>query len=324
MYFEKRKLVGVLVLTLILGSAVRVPAVEYPTKPINLVVSMAAGGVIDLAARALANGAKKDLGQPVICENVVGGGGTVGPAVVLKKPADGYSLVIVASNNLNINWHMREMSFHPVKDVTPIIRVTGIFAGIVVREDSQWKTIQEFIQYSRQNPGKVSYGSPGVGTPPYLAMEELAILAGGIKWAHIPYKGAAETNTALLGGHIDAAVGASVWAPLVESGKFRLLATYAASRSARFPQAPTLIEVGYKMAYPSPIDILGPKGLPRPVVKKLHDAFKSSLNDSETQAVLNKFDMFTIYLGPEDLEKASQQEFDHIGNIVRKLGLQKK
>jgi len=155
-------------------------------------------------------------------------------------------------------------------------------------------------------------------------MEELAILAGGIKWAHIPYKGAAETNTALLGGLIDAAVGASVWAPLVEAGKFRLLATYASSRSSRFPQVPTLIEVGYNMAYPSPIDILGPKGLPRPIIKKLHDAFKNSLNDSEVQVVLRKFDMFVIYLDPEGLEKASQQEFEHIGNVVRKLGLEKK
>lgn len=315
---------GLSVAILVMGLVVPATAAEYPAKPITLVIPLSAGGVIDLAARCISNVARKPLGKPVIVENKTGGGGTVGVTLVVKKPADGYTLTMVATNNLNINWHVREMEFHPVEDLTPIMRVSGILSGIVVRADSRWKTIREFIQYSKENPGKVSYGSPGVGTPPHLAMEELASLAGGIRWVHIPYKGAADTNTALLGGHIDAAVGAPSWAPQVDAGTFRLLASIAPFRFARFPEVPTLKDIGYDMAYPSPIDLLGPRGLPKPVVQKLHDAFKAGLDEPECRDVLKRFEMFPTYLGPDDLEKATRREFEHMGRVVQKVGLQKK
>ncbi len=325
MHQGKRKLTGLLTIGLLLALGFSALAAEYPTKRITLVIPFMAGAGTDLTGRALATAAKKYLGQPIICENIAGGGGTVGPTLVVKKPADGYTIGITASNTVNINWHMREMDFHPLDDVTHIIRVSGILNAIVVRADSQWKTIQEFIQYSKQNPQKISYGSSGVGTPPHLAMEELASLAGGIQWIHVPYKGAADSSTALLGGHVEAISGSSGgWAHLVDAGKFRVLATYAPLRSARYTQVRPLKEIGYALAYSSPLDIMGPKGMPKAVVKKLHDAFKMVIDEPEFQAVLKKIDMFPIYLNSEDLEKASQQEFDHMGQVVQKLGLQKK
>lgn len=310
---------------LVLALSLPALAADYPAKPITLVIPFMAGAGTDLTGRALATPAKKYLGQPVVCENIAGGGGTVGPTLVVKKAPDGYTIGITASNTININWHMRKMDFHPLEDVTHIIRVSGILNGIVVRADSRWKTLQEFIQYSKENPQKVSYGSSGVGTPPHLAMEELASVAGGIQWIHIPYKGAADSSTALLGSHVDAVSGSSGgWAHLVDAGKFRLLATYAPFRSARYPQVPTLKEVGYEMAYASPLDIIGPRGIPKPVVRKLHDAFKSIIGEPDFQAALKKMDMFPIYLNSEDLQKASRIEFEHMGKVVQKLGLQKK
>ena len=299
-------------------------AAEYPTKYITLIIPMAAGGSTDVTGRALANGAKKFLGQPIIGENIPGGGGTVGAALMVKKPADGYALIYIPTNNLNINWHMREMSFHPVDGVTHIIRITGMPSGIVVRADSQWKTLQEFLQYAKQKPQKISYATAGIGLPPHLAMEELAILAGGIQWVHIPYKGGGECNAALLGGHVDAIAGGAFWAPLMDAGKFRLLASIAPFRFPRYSQAPTLKESGFDVAYSSPLDILGPKGIPKPIVNKLHDALKKAMEDPEFLGALNKFDMVPIYLNSEDLEKASQREFEHMGKMVQKLGLQKK
>lgn len=255
----KSRLIGLaLIISLVLAWGLSALAAEFPTKPVTLVIPYSAGGALDLMTRGLANAAKKHLGQPVICENVPGGGGTVGATLALKKPADGYTIVINTSNSLNINWHMREMDFHPMNDATFIIRVSGILNGLVVRADSPWKTMQEFLQYAKQNPKKISYGTGGVGVPPHLAMEELAIAAGGIQWTHVPYKGSGDTNTALLGGHVEAAVGSSGWAPLVDAGKFRLLVTFGEQRSARYPQVPTLKEIGYDIAYPSPIDITGP------------------------------------------------------------------
>jgi tripartite-type tricarboxylate transporter receptor subunit TctC len=323
MYEMKIKLVGIfLTISLLLVLGLPAKAAEYPTKPITLINGFPAGGVIDVIARALANSAKKYLDQPIICENHPGGGGTVGISLMVKKPADGYTIGISAANSLDINWHMREMVFHPVNDMTHIIRLTGLINGLVVRADSPWKTIQEFIQYAKQNPRKITYGSSGVGSPPHLTMEELA-LAGDIQWIHLPYKGAPDAITALLGGHVDAMAGAQSWVPFVDAGKLRLLVTFSL-RSDHFPQVPILKDIGYDVACPSPIDITGPKGLPKPIVQKLHDVFKKCMEDPEYRAVLKNFDLGITYLNSEDLEKVHRQEFEHVGIIIKKVGLQKK
>ena len=179
------------------------------------------------------------------------------------------------------------------------------------------------MQYARENPEKVTYGTPGVGTNPHLAIEELSMIAG-IKLVHMPFKGGAEANTALLGGHIDAISDSTSWGPMVDAGKFRLLVTYAPQRMARYPHVPTLKEAGYDMVYSSPVFLIGPKGMPRPIVMKLHDAFKKSLDDPDYLSILKKYDMTLNYLGPDDLDRAIQRESEQVKRIVQKLGLDKK
>lgn len=297
-------------------------AQDYPNKPINLIIQYPPGGSTDLTARALANGAKKYLGQPIVCENKAGGGGTVGVALVAAKPGDGYTIGIVTSSP-TMAFHMGKLNFHPLNDLTPIMRWGNYLFGITVRTDSQWKTIQELLQYAKQNPEKISYGSPGVGTPPHLAMEEFS-LASGLKFTHIPAKGIAENNTALLGGHIDMISDSSGWAPLVDAGKFRLLATWGEKRCARYPDAPTIREAGYDVVARSHLGVIGPKGMPKPVVAKIADAFKKAMEDPEFISVMKKFDMDHYYLGTEDYTKYMQSDFENIGKLVQKLGLDKK
>ena len=312
-----------LVFGVLLSLGVPAWAAEFPTKPINLVIPYPPGGSADLTCRGLANAAKKYLGQPIICENKAGGGGTVGPSLVVTRPPDGYTLGLITASP-TIAYHMGKLNFNPVEELTHIARYGLYLYGLVVRSDSPWRTIQEFIQYTGQNPQKVSYGSPGVGTPPHLAMEELAILAGGIQWVHVPYKGVAESNTALLGGHVDAVSDSSGWAPLVDAGKFRLLVTFGEKRSSRYPQVPILKEVGYDMVATSPIAVMGPKGIPKPVVKKLEEAFRKAMDDTDFQAVMKKFDFTPAYLGSEDYEKSAREDSDKIQKLVKKLGLDKK
>jgi tripartite-type tricarboxylate transporter receptor subunit TctC len=307
---------------ILVSNGIPAGAADYPTKPINLVIQYPPGGSTDLTGRALANGAQKTLGQPLICENKSGGGGTVGPALVRTKPADGYTIGIITSSPI-IAWHMGKVNFNQAEDLTHIIRWGNYLFGIAVRADSQWKTIQDLVQYCRKNPKKLTYGSPGVGTPPHLAMEEFSA-AAGMELTHMPYKGIAENNAALLGGHIDVISDSSGWAPLVDAGKFRLLATYGEKRSTRYPQVPTVMEAGYNVVARSHLGIIGPKGLPKPIVAKLHEAFKKAMNDPEFLAVMKKFDMTTYYLGPEDYAKYIQTEFDRVGKLVKKLGLDKK
>ena len=324
MHYKKFKLIALCaILAFIMAFDLPALAAEFPTKPVTLVIPYPAGGSTDLTGRALANAAKKYLGQPIIVENKSGGGGTVGPSLVVPKSPDGYTIGIITSSP-TIAYHMGKLNFNPVGDLTHILRWAGYLFGLVVQTDSQWKTIQEFIQYAKQNPQKVSYGSPGVGTPPHLAMEELAALAGGIQFVHIPYKGGAESNAGLLGGHVDSVSDSSGWAPLVDGGKFRLLVTYGYQRSTRYPQVPTLKEVGYNMVSPGPIGLIGPKDMPKPIVAKLHDAFKKAMDDADFQAVMKKLDMIPLYLNSEDYEKFVRQDSERIGRLVRKLGLDKK
>ena len=320
---RKQVIIGILVVfSLILSWEMPGLAQEYPSKPITLVVPYPPGGSTDLTGRAMANAAKKYLAQPVICENKAGGGGTVGPSLVISKPPDGYT-VGISSGAVTIAWHMGKLNFNPLEDSTPIIRYTTYVFGMVVRADAPWKTMQEFVKYAKENPGKVTYGTPGVGTNPHLAMEELGILTG-IKLVHMPFKGGAEAATALLGGHIDAVSDSTSWGPMVDAGKFRLLVTYAAQRMPRYPDVPTLKEAGFNMVYSSPLFLIGPKGMAKPTVTKLHDAFKKSLDDPDYLAILKKFDMSLNYLGPEDLDKAIRQESDQVKRVVQNLGLDKK
>jgi len=156
-----------------------------------------------------------------------------------------------------------------------------------------------------------------------VAVEELSILTG-IKLTHMPFKGGAECNAALLGGHIDAVSDSTSWGPMVDAGKFRLLVAYGEQRMGRYPNVPTLKEAGYNMSYSSPMMIIGPKGMPRPVVQKLHDVFKQAMETKEFHEILKKYDMVPVYLNPEDCTKAVRQESEQIKRVVEKLGLLKK
>ncbi len=318
---EKKIVWVVLSVALVFGFSMAAIAADFPTKPINLIIQYPAGGSTDITARAMASGAKKFLGQPVICENKPGGGGTVGVALVATKPADGYTIGIITSSP-TMAYHMGKLNFHPVNDLTDIIRWANYLFGIVVRSDSQWKTMKDLIQYAKENPKKLTYGSPGVGTPPHLAMEELSMVAG-IQLTHMPYKGIAENNAALLGSHIDVVSDSSGWAPLVDAGKFRLLATWGEQRCTRYPQVPTIKEVGYNVVARSHLGVIGPKGMAKPVVAKLHDAFKKALDEPEFVEAMKKFDMNTYYLNSENYAKYMKQDFESIKKLVEKLGLNK-
>ncbi len=319
-----RRLLRVLALAAIIFSpASWVFASDYPAKPVTLIIPYPAGGSTDVTGRVLATAVKRNLGQTVVVENKGGGGGTVGPNLVISKPPDGYTIGIMASTTVTISWHMGKMNFNPIDDVKHIMRYTGYLYGFVVRADAPWKTFSDYVKYAKENPGKVTYGTTGVGSGPHLAMEMIAF-ATGMKLTHVPYKGGAECNSALLGGHVDSVSDSTSWAPLVDAEKFRLLTIYTGSRSTRYPDVPTLKELGIDIIFPSPLEIMGPKALPQSIVQKVHDAFKKSLDDPEYQAVLKKYDMQTTYLNSEDCEKAARAESEKLKEIVQKLGMYKK
>ena len=205
---------GILSLALLGGSAGM--ATDFPTKPINLIVPWAAGGAGDIVARTLAEVAKNEVGQPIIVENKPGAGGNVGTTLILTKPPDGYTIGDTSTMTQIVSYFTGMLNFHPVQDCTHILRAAGMLYGLVVRTDSPLKTLQDFIAYARANPQKISLGVPGLTTAPRLAMEEVSSASGNLKWSLIPLKGEAETNSHLLGGHVDA-IANSGWAPFVDA-----------------------------------------------------------------------------------------------------------
>jgi tripartite-type tricarboxylate transporter receptor subunit TctC len=327
MLSSPRKIAGVAVVASFLLLAPWVAGAaepEYPSKPVTLIVGFPAGGAIDLTARALVNGVKKHFPQPIIVENKSGAGGMVGLAQVGVKPPDGYTIGVIGSLASAVAFHMGTTSYNQLEDFTHIMRYAGLMFGIVVRQDSPFKTLQDVVTYAKANPGKISFGTSGVGSTGHLAMATLAQEAGDLQLTHIPYKGGGESIPALLGGHVDVLSDASSWAPMVDAGKFRLLAVYTSERSGMYPSVPTVKEAGFPVVYNSPLEAFAPKGLPAPIASRLHDSFRKGMDDPGFDAVLKKLGMPPLYLAGEALLKANREDFDRMKKLVEKLGLAKK
>ena len=292
---------------------------QFPNKPVTLIVPWSSG-FGDALARILAANTGKHLGQPVIVENKPGGAGTVGPATMAAtaKP-DGYTLSEMPLTLYRYP-HMMKVNYHPLKDFTYIINLTGYTFGVVVKADSPWKTWNEFVAHAKANPGKVTYGTTGAASIAYTTMEMFA-RKQGIQWTNVPMKGTGELNPALLGGHITAIAAPSGWAPQVASGDFRLLVTWGEERAKKWPEAPTLKELGYGIVTNSPYGLAGPKGIDPKIVKILHDAFKKGMEDPAYVKGLDQFDMVPLYKSSEEYAKFAEGLWEEERMIVEKLNL---
>ena len=294
---------------------------RFPERPIRLIVPWAAGGTTDIQMRVLAEQAARRLGQPVVVENRAGAGGVLGPQQLLNERPDGY---VLSQMPISVFRHPQMASralFNPLEDFTWVIHATGYLFGIVVRADAPWQTLAQFLDFAKANPGRVNYGTPGVGTSLHITMEQIAGMRGGIDWTHVPFRGWAENAQALLGGQIQASADSSGWSDLVQSGQMRLLATWGAERAKRFPNVPTLRESGIDIVSISPYGLAGPKGMSADVVRVLHDAFREALFDPAHVAILDRFDMQPMYLGPDDYAAFARRQFAEEGEMIRRLGL---
>jgi tripartite-type tricarboxylate transporter receptor subunit TctC len=292
----------------------------FPSKPITLVVPWPAGGSTDRHLRALGEIAAKHLGQQVIIDNKPGAGGTLGPSnMALNARPDGYTIAQYPLGMLRYP-HMQKTNWHPLDDFTFIIGVSGYTFGFVVRADSPYKTFQEYVQAARKSPGKLDYGSTGIGTSPHLLIEELSE-AASVKLNHVPFKGNADLMQALLGGHVMAASDASGWDKFVDNGQMRLLLTFGEQRTKRWPDVPTAKDLGYDVVSTSPYGLVGPKGMDPAVVKKLHDAFKAAIEDPKHHEVLAQLNQEVWYRSPEDYREWAAQTFRKEKALIEKLGL---
>ncbi len=294
-------------------------AQTFPSRPIKLMIGFSAGGPTDITMRQLADNASKVLGQPVIVENRPGAGGTL-PAVGLQSAQnDGYTIAQIPLGVFRLPYTTR-LTWNPIKDIAYILNVTGYAFGLVVPADSPLKSWTHFVGWAKANPGRLSYGTPGNLTSLHLTMELIAQQLG-LELQHVPYKGSAELNQALVGGHVMAGADSTGWAPLVQSGKVRILNTWGDKRLPKFPDAPTLKELGVNIVQNSPFGFGAPRGTPPAVIKRLHDGFKKAMEEKSYVDTLAKYDMLPVYMGTAQYQKFAEETFAREKALIEKLGL---
>lgn len=215
-------------------------AAEFPSKPVTVICPYGPGSATDICLRVLAETMNKlkVLPQPVVVEDKPGASATLGPATMAAtaKP-DGYTIGAILMG-VFYHPHMMKTTWDPLKDFTYIIQLSDMTFGVVVKADAPWKTWQEFIAYSKANPGKVSFASPGKNATGGMMMDLIA-MKEGIQWVHVPQRGIAEDIAAVLGGHVHASANAAGWGPQVDSGQLRLLVTWGKREPKDGPISPT-------------------------------------------------------------------------------------
>ena len=304
------------------ASALSQGANDFPSRPITLIVPFQAGVSADLLFRGIAESAAKHLGQPVIVDNKPGGSATLGPATMAAtaKP-DGYTIGQIAIPVFRIPY-MQKATFDPVKDFTYIINLGGYTLGGVVKADSPFKTWADVIAFAKANPGKFTYATIGAATTNAIAMELMA-RQSGVQFTHIPTKGGGESIAQVLGGHVMMMVESPGWGPQVAAGDFRLLLLLNGQRSKKWPETPTLKELGYTYEFDSPFGLAGPKGMDPAVVKKLHDAFKKAYEDEKVIELFDKFDFVRRYMSTQDYQAFVPKLAAEEKAALEKLGLAK-
>lgn len=303
-----------------LGAAAQAQTSAFPEKPVTLLVPWPAGGSTDRHLRTLAEIASKHLGQSILVENKPGAGGTLAPSTMaLNARPDGYTIAQYPLGMLRYP-HMQKTNWHPIDDFTFIVGVSGYTFGFVVRADSPYRTFNDYIEAARKAPGKIDFGSTGVGTSPHLLIEEIA-QAAKVQLNHIPYKGNADQMQALIGGHVMAASDATGWDKFVDAGQMRLLATFGEQRTKRWPDVPTAKDLGYGVVSTSPYGLVGPKGMDPAVVRKLHDAFRKAIDDPKHLELLAQLNQEPWYRSSEEYRKWAAETFVKERATIERLGL---
>jgi tripartite-type tricarboxylate transporter receptor subunit TctC len=292
---------------------------NFPIKPINLIVPWPAGGATDISLRLLAELAGKSLGQRVVVENRSGAGGTLAMPMLQQAASDGYTLAQMPYPVLRAPY-LQKVSWDPIRDTTPIIQISGVTFGVVVPINSPFKTFDDLLSFAASKPGELTISTNGLGTTPHVVLDEI-FGRKKLSYIHVPYKGTAEQMLAVSSGHLMAGVNSNGFAPFVDTGKLRLLVTFGEQRSQRWPQVPTLKELGHGIVAMSPYGLVGPRGMEAQTVRILHDAFKTALFDAQHIAELAKYEQEPNYLNSNDYGVALREAYIAERRNVERLGL---
>jgi tripartite-type tricarboxylate transporter receptor subunit TctC len=295
----------------------------YPNKSITLIVPFPPGGVADITGRPFAASMEKFLGQKIIVENKAGAGGGIGMAQAAKARPDGYTLLMALSSISVIPEADRVLERAPMyqlKDLTPIALVSADPTLLVVRADSPWKTVKDFVEDARRRPDAITYSSSGVYGSLHVAMESLA-LAANIKLHHVPYTGAGPAIIALMGGHVDAvATAAGTVGQQIKAGKLRALAGWGENRIAAMPDLPTMKESGYDAVFYIWCGLFAPAATPQSVIKALREAARKTVQDPQFKSGMAAIDTPVYYLDAPEFQRFWDKDAKRLAELVQKIG----
>jgi tripartite-type tricarboxylate transporter receptor subunit TctC len=299
---------------------------DYPSKPITLMLPLGAGGAMDILARAQFEPKLKErLGKPVIVENRTGGGTVIAATAVAKSPPDGYTLFFVPAGTLTTNATLyKKLPYDPAKDFTPVAQTSSVAFVLVVHPSLPIHSMKELVQYVKERPGQLSFGSTGIGATPHLAVEMFMRASGGLKMTHVPYRGMPQAVTDVVGNHVQMVFADPAGAPpLIREGKLRPIAVSSRVRIGSLPDVPTMEEAGFPgFEAVSWHMIVGPAGMPKPMVDRLHGEFKRIATSADFKAQTDRMGLLAIDSAPPDtLKKYLDDEIARWGQLVKDVGI---
>ncbi len=295
-------------------------AQAWPSKPIRLIVNFPAGSAPDSAARIVVPLLSNALGQPVMVENRPGAGGTIGVDYVVKAAPDGYTLLSGSAATMAVNPHLYKNE--RAKELIPLGALTMGATPLVVRPGLPIQTVKDLIAYGRANPGKLNYGSSGIGSSMHIGVETF-IRAAGFTAVHIPYPGSAQTVNALLAGNVDFAFDPGTAAPHVKAGKLKYIAVQD-RRSELFPGVPTVLEeAGFSVSSFVPGQFFAPPGTPPEIVNRLHLELRNIWQSEKFRAALigGSQELLPEFLSSQDLVTALRVATERLGITIRAIGI---
>jgi tripartite-type tricarboxylate transporter receptor subunit TctC len=309
-------LIGVWLLTLALPAAA-----QYPDRPVTMLSGYPPGGMVDIVARTLAESMKKRFPKGLLIVTRPGAAGTLAVGEVARAQPDGYTIVLSPSSALAIAPQLNPVAYKTPDDYDPFINLVSYFPMLVVRQEAQWKSAQEFVTDAKANVGKLRVGSPGEGTSSHLNLEDLMVRAG-IKVIHVPYQGWGHSSPALLGGHIDALVAQpGEVKPQVDGKRMRVLMVFQEKRHPLFPDAPTAKELGWDVANGVLFLLVAPKGLPAPVLQYLHDAAREGISQPLFADAMATRGIDVDYRPGDQIRADLWKEYKLNGELLRRIGM---
>jgi tripartite-type tricarboxylate transporter receptor subunit TctC len=300
----------------ILGVTVSVAQTAYPNKPVRMIVGFTAGSATDVTGRLVAQKFSEMWGVPVTVENITGSSGAIGLERMAKSEPDGYTLMWTGNAAVTIVPSLQGAPYDPVKDLAPITVALVMPSIIAVNTDVPAKTLKEFIELAKSQPGKLSYATPGIGTPQHIAGELLKSLAG-IDLVHVPYRGAVVTD--VIGGRVPMTLqNAGAMMPLVRDGKLRGLAVTSLERSAQMPDLPTVAESGFPgFEAISWFGLLAPAGTPKAVIDKVHGAALKVLADPATKERFSQLGLSTVGNTPDEMAASIKADLAKWNKVIK-------